>query len=107
MRGGFLISALFCAVQALAVAARAEAPVAPSAGSPIPASASQAVSPAPVYQPQPVAEPAQPTSQPDPLVQLIRAKLADPDIRKGANTDDLAALEAFYAVRNGGPRPTR
>jgi hypothetical protein len=105
MRGGFLISALFCAVQALAVAARAEAPVAPSAGSPIPASASQAVSPAPVYQPQPVAETAQPTSQLDPLVQLIRAKLAD--LRKGANTDDLAALEAFYAVRNGGPRPTR
>ena len=37
------------------------------------------------------------------LVQLIRAKLADADIRKGANADDLAALEAFYAARTGGP----
>jgi murein L,D-transpeptidase YcbB/YkuD len=37
------------------------------------------------------------------LVQLIRAKLADPEIRKGANTDDLAALDAFYAARTGGP----
>ena len=37
------------------------------------------------------------------MIQLIRAKLADPEIRKGANTDDLAALEAFYAARTGGP----
>ena len=32
----------------------------------------------------------------------IRAKLADPAIRKDANADDLAALEAFYAARTGG-----
>ena len=37
----------------------------------------------------------------DPVVAAIRAKLADPAIRKGANADDLAALEAFYAARTG------
>jgi murein L,D-transpeptidase YcbB/YkuD len=36
------------------------------------------------------------------LVQLIRTKLADPSIRKDANSDDLAALETFYAARDGG-----
>ena len=37
------------------------------------------------------------------MVAIIRAKLADPAIRKDANADDLAALEAFYAARTGGP----
>jgi L,D-transpeptidase YcbB len=32
-------------------------------------------------------------------VVAIRAKLADPVLRKGANADDLAALEAFYRER--------
>ena len=33
----------------------------------------------------------------------IRTKLADPILRKGANPDDLAALETFYKARAGGP----
>ena len=104
MRGGCLIAVLVCAVQTLAFAGRAEAPVASGVISPVPAPASPAVSPVPAYQlQQPAGETAQPASQPDPLIQLIRAKLADPEIRKGANTDDLAALEAFYAARTGGP----
>ena len=37
------------------------------------------------------------------MVQIVRSKLADPAIREGANPDDLAALEAFYAARAGGP----
>ncbi len=39
----------------------------------------------------------------DPVVASIRSKLADPAIRKDADADDLAALEAFYATRAGGP----
>ena len=37
------------------------------------------------------------------MVASIRSKLADPAIRKDADADDLAALEAFYATRAGGP----
>jgi hypothetical protein len=39
---------------------------------------------------------------PDPVVALIRTKLADPVLRKGANADDLAALETSYRTRAGG-----
>ena len=39
----------------------------------------------------------------DPVVASIRSKLADPNINKDANADDLAALQAFYATRSGGP----
>jgi murein L,D-transpeptidase YcbB/YkuD len=39
----------------------------------------------------------------DPVVASIRLKLVDPGLRKGANADDLAALEAFYGMRSGGP----
>src|SRR3954469_6672748 len=37
----------------------------------------------------------------DPEVVSIRLKLADPGIRKVTAPDDIAALEAFYAVHNG------
>ena len=100
MRGGRLIAVLCCAVQVVALAARAEGPVDPSAASSTPA---PAISPAPSYQPQAASEAEQPPSQSDPMVQLIRVKLADADIRKGANADDLAALETFYAARSDGP----
>ena len=39
----------------------------------------------------------------DPVVASIRSKLADPTIRKDADANELAALEAFYATRAGGP----
>ena len=93
MRGGFLISVLFLAVQAFAVAARAEETVAPSAAPPT----------APSYKPQDAAQVIEPSSQPDSMVQLIRAKLSDAYIRKGANADDLGALEGFYAARTQAP----
>jgi L,D-transpeptidase YcbB len=48
-------------------------------------------------------ETAPPVSATDPVVALIRAKLSDPNVRRGANTDDLAALQAFYGPRTGGP----
>ena len=93
MRGGFLFSVLFLVVQALAVAARGEEPVAPSA----------APSTAPSYELQAAPQGVHSPSQPDSMVQLIRAKLSDGDIRKGANSDDLTALEAFYAASAHGP----
>ena len=46
----------------------------------------------------PAATPEQPPA--DPVVAAIRDKLKDPALRKGANSDDLAALEAFYAERS-------
>jgi len=46
---------------------------------------------------------AQPSSAIDPMITLIRTKLTDPALRKGANPDDLAALEGFYKARTGGP----
>jgi hypothetical protein len=42
-------------------------------------------------------------ASPDPAVALIRQKIADPDLRKGANADDFSALEAFYRGRTGAP----
>ena len=39
----------------------------------------------------------------DPVVVLIRSKLADAELRKGSHADDLAALEMFYASRTSGP----
>jgi L,D-transpeptidase YcbB len=39
----------------------------------------------------------------DPVVAIIRAKLADPDLHKDANADDLAALKSFYGTRTGAP----
>jgi len=50
---------------------------------------------------QPLA--AAPTEPADPVVAIIRAKLADPAIGKGAQADDLAALSAFYGARSAGP----
>jgi hypothetical protein len=91
---------LCCAFQALTLAARAEGPVDPKAAS---STSASAVSPALPYQPQAASEAVPPPSQTDPTVQLIRAKLADADIRKGANADDLAALETFYGGRTEGP----
>ena len=39
----------------------------------------------------------------DPVISAIRFKLADPALRKGAASEDLAALEMFYAGRKAPP----
>ena len=53
---------------------------------------------------EPAAATAQaPASSPDPLMAAIASKLKDPALRKGAASDDLAALEAFYNERSGAP----
>ena len=128
MRGHFLVAVLLFTAQALALAvggsARAEdaaapesvpavtqsTPAAPPADLP-PTQSAPAVQPASDPSTAPAAEP--PTAQPsstaehalpvDAVVAAIRTKLADPSLRKGANPDDLAALEAFYGTRTGGP----
>lgn len=38
-----------------------------------------------------------------PVLSIIRAKLADPELRKDAHADDLAALKAFYDERENWP----
>ena len=113
MRRGYLIAVLLCAAQACALAvgaARAEdqGTVTPPAVAPTPQVTSEPP-PAEGGVPstaEPVsssAEQAAPQAPADPVVAIIRAKLTDPAIRKGANPDDLAALEAFYGAREGGP----
>ena len=44
-----------------------------------------------------------PSAPVDPVVAIIRAKLGDAAVTKGFNTDDVGALQAFYAARTGGP----
>ncbi|MGB6969499.1 MAG: L,D-transpeptidase family protein, partial [Methyloceanibacter sp.] len=52
---------------------------------------------------EPLAAEAPPPTPVDPVVAIIRSKLADPDLRKGADDKDVAALETFYARRTGVP----
>ena len=40
---------------------------------------------------------------PHPVVAIIREKLADPTVTKGAEADDVAALQAFYRAWSGPP----
>jgi murein L,D-transpeptidase YcbB/YkuD len=49
---------------------------------------------------QPPLAAAEPT---DPVVAIIRTKLADPGMGNGQHADDLAALSAFYGARTEGP----
>jgi murein L,D-transpeptidase YcbB/YkuD len=80
----------------------------PDAAMPAPADGSAgAAAPADAADQAPAGEPGvtavQTVSTPaaaTPLVASIRAKLADPAIRKGASTEDLVALEAFYNERS-------
>jgi murein L,D-transpeptidase YcbB/YkuD len=44
-----------------------------------------------------------PAGTPESVVVVIRAKLAEPGLRKVAHADDLAALAAFYENRSSGP----
>jgi murein L,D-transpeptidase YcbB/YkuD len=74
-------------------------PVAPSAAPSAPQAVPEAAPPASDEQP-PLAQQSAPA---DPVIAAIRSKLADPAIGKGADEDDLAALQAFYAARVGGP----
>jgi len=84
MRGSCLVPVLLCAAQVLTFAAL-----------------HSACAEEPATQPQVQATPSAPVQEP--VLAAIRAKLADPDLRKGADADDLAALQAFYQDRASGP----
>ena len=104
MRGPSLIAVLVCTAQALALAslpARAADQASSQAPTPIPVPTVSITAAEPQTEPSKV-DPAQPPSQPNPIG-TIRAKLADPSFGKGANADDLAALQSFYAAPTGGP----
>jgi murein L,D-transpeptidase YcbB/YkuD len=127
MRRGYLIAVLLCAAEALALAvvlpARAEDQGAQTLSPPSLTPTLQPPTPAPTQGQEPAAaEPVSPSPEPatpqavrqdqpplaagapaDPVVSIIRSKLTDPALRKGANPDDLAALEALYGARGGGP----
>jgi murein L,D-transpeptidase YcbB/YkuD len=96
---------------AMPVAATAEDPDAatkPAEDAPAEPSAAAAPQSAPAESssepPAETAEPAAPEPPPaDPVVVAVRAKLADPAIRKDIAPADLAALESFYGGLEGPP----
>ena len=80
----------------------------------IPPPPTDAAPPAPAepeHQPADTASPAEQTppatagepAPANPVLAAIREKLKDPRLRKGAATDDLAALETFYGARSEAP----
>jgi L,D-transpeptidase YcbB len=131
MRGRFLVAVLLFTAQAMAWAAAPSARAQDAGAQPSvsPPSLEPSLKPPTAPTPQPVAEPVDPastsptpppTTEPaaapadslplaaapppvpaDPVVASIRSKLADVALRKVANADDLAALEAFYGERSG------
>lgn len=131
MRGGYLAAVLICLAQASAVGsiplAQAQVSDAPPLTPPLPppslTPSLPTPTPAPPLQPMPDPVPAAPLAAPDaaeppagdqpplaqetapadPVVTLIRSKLADSNINKDVNADDLAALQAFYGTRSLGP----
>ena len=94
MRERYLVAVLLCAAQALVLAAAR--PACAEDRSAPPGATSTEASPL-------AASKAPPVSPTDEVVAMIRLKLADPDLRKDAHADDLAALEAFYGNRSSGP----
>jgi murein L,D-transpeptidase YcbB/YkuD len=70
---------------------------------PLPA-APEALPAAPAAPPPAADQPPLAAAEPaDPVVAIIRTKLADPAIGKGQHAADLAALSAFYGARTGAP----
>lgn len=62
-----------------------------------------AIDPASPPSEPPIAEIPPEPAGPHPVVELIKTKLADADLRKDANAADLAALDEFYRTRTGAP----
>ncbi len=115
MFGRYLVAVLLCMASALVLAAVGPACAEDSAAAPAPAPVVEKAAADPAV---PSPAPASPGVEPlaveplaaekavppvDPVVAVIRAKLADPGLRKSAHADDLAALQAFYGARTGAP----
>jgi murein L,D-transpeptidase YcbB/YkuD len=116
MRGGFLIAVLLGTAQAVGLAAAGSAhaaegaapagQTAPEAGPTVsgqPPTASPEATGAAAAPTEPVAVEAAAPPPPHPVVAIIRQKLADPAVRKDAESADVAALEAFYGARSEPP----
>jgi murein L,D-transpeptidase YcbB/YkuD len=99
MRGRLRIVALLFAAQVLVLTVGGSSRAQDGAG---PATSLASVTPlaSPNVPPAPTVNSAAPL---DAVVKSIRGKLADPSLRKDANPDDLAALDAFYRMRTSGP----
>jgi len=132
MRGSFLIAVLWCVAQAASLVAAAPAHAETNAQSKAAESApakkgmpweSQSVSQPSAAEPEVVppassaapstpsdagsdvaspAETVQPVP-PNPIVAIIRAKLAEPGTAEGAEAGDISALQAFYGTWSGAP----
>ena len=92
MRGSCLVPVLLCAAEALTLAAIRPACAEDPAAQPTAQST-----------PSTPEAPALSAPEPQPVLAAIRAKLAHPDLQKGAHAEDLAALEAFYQDRTSAP----
>jgi murein L,D-transpeptidase YcbB/YkuD len=122
VRGIFFIAALYCAAQAMSLGglAHAEDGAKPDSASVDPISPSPQGSPnteaavtetpaaevsgadGPVSEVETV-EAEAPSLPPHPVVAIVREKLTSPEIKKGAEADDVAALEAFYGSWSEAP----
>jgi hypothetical protein len=105
MRGRLIVAALLFTAQVLPLGgsscAQDVAEQAPAVTPSVPVASPASSAPAPRLATEPPAAPA--AARVNAVVAAIRVKLADPGLGKDANPDDLAALEAFYGMRTGGP----
>ena len=121
MRGAHFVAVLLLSAEVLALGAAGPAWAEEPAPAAAPAPAM--VAPTATAQPETASEPAPtapgsvepqatagvgdvaegPPVPVDPVVAIIRAKLGDAAVTKGFNTDDVGALQTFYAKRAGGP----
>jgi L,D-transpeptidase YcbB len=104
MCGRLIVAALLFTAQALALGQADAAEQTPAATRFVAVAPPTSLA-APPLASEPPADPASAGSAApvDAVVTAIRLKLADPDLRKDANPDDLAALVAFYGMRTSGP----
>ncbi|HZJ11229.1 MAG TPA: L,D-transpeptidase family protein [Methyloceanibacter sp.] len=132
MRGSFLIAVFWCLAQAAslvaAAPAHAETNAQPEAAGTAPAKKGMPWESQPASQPSaaepevvPPASSAAPSTPsdagsdvaspaetvqlvpPNPIVAIIRAKLAEPGTAEGTEADDISALQAFYGTWSGAP----
>ncbi len=121
MRGAHFVAVLLLSAEVLALGAAGPAWAEEPAPAAAPAPAM--VAPTATAQPETASEPAPtapgsvepqatagvgdvaegPPVPVDPVVAIIRAKLGDAAVTKGFNTDDVGALQTFYAKRASGP----
>jgi len=98
--GGFALALAVSVTAAVATEPRAAADTAAAAPDVTGSIPPNATAPTPTDTAAPAASP---VAEADPVIDSIRAKLADGAGRKGAAAADFAALQSFYAERSAGP----